>query len=64
MAKVCDTCAPEAILVRAGGRLSDLLGAPIEYRGDLLHRRGLVASNGLLHDEVVQKLAPLFSHLA
>jgi 3'(2'), 5'-bisphosphate nucleotidase len=62
--KAWDTCAPEAILVRAGGRLTDLLGAPIAYEGDLLHRRGLVASNGHLHDEVVQKLAPLFSHLA
>jgi 3'(2'), 5'-bisphosphate nucleotidase len=62
--KAWDTCAPEAILVRAGGRLSDLLGASIAYEGELLHRRGLVASNGHLHDEVVQKLAPLFSHLA
>jgi 3'(2'), 5'-bisphosphate nucleotidase len=62
--KAWDTCAPEAILVRAGGRLTDLLGGPIEYRGDLAHHRGLVASNGRVHDEVVQKLAPLFAHLA
>ena len=62
--KAWDTCAPEAILARAGGRLTDLLGAPIEYRGELAHRRGLVASNGRIHDEVVQKLAPLFAHLA
>jgi 3'(2'), 5'-bisphosphate nucleotidase len=62
--KAWDTCAPEAILTRAGGRLTDLLGAPIEYHGDLAHRRGLVASNGRVHDEVVQRLAPLFSHLA
>jgi 3'(2'),5'-bisphosphate nucleotidase len=62
--KAWDTCAPEAILARAGGRLTDLLGGPIEYRGDLRHLRGLVASNGHVHDEVVGKLAPLFSHLA
>jgi 3'(2'), 5'-bisphosphate nucleotidase len=62
--KAWDTCAPEAILARAGGRLSDLFGTPIDYRGDLAHRRGLVASNGRVHDEVVGKLAPLFSHLA
>ena len=61
--KAWDTCAPEAILARAGGRLSDLLGAPIAYSGDLAHRRGLVASNGTIHDEVVQRLAPLFPHL-
>jgi 3'(2'), 5'-bisphosphate nucleotidase len=62
--KAWDTCAPEAILARAGGRLTDLRGAAIEYAGDLVHRRGLVASNGRVHDEVVQKLAPLFPHLA
>lgn len=62
--KAWDTCAPEAILVPAGGRLSDLFGAPIDYTKELAHRRGLVASNGHVHDAVVQKLAPLFSHLA
>jgi 3'(2'), 5'-bisphosphate nucleotidase len=62
--KAWDTCAPEAILVRAGGQITDLLGAPIAYSGDLHQRRGLLASNGRIHDEVVQKLAPLFAHLA
>jgi 3'(2'), 5'-bisphosphate nucleotidase len=59
--KAWDTCAPEAILVRAGGRLSDLYGAGIDYRGDLAHRRGLVASNGLVHAEVLARLQPLFA---
>jgi 3'(2'), 5'-bisphosphate nucleotidase len=62
--KAWDTCAPEAILVRAGGRLSDLFGAPIDYTKELAHRRGLVASNGRIHDEVVAKLTPLFGDLA
>lgn len=62
--KAWDTCAPEAILVPAGGRLSDLLGNPIDYTRELAHRRGLVASNGRVHDEVIAKLAPLFGHLA
>ena len=62
--KAWDTCAPEAILVQAGGRLSDLFGTPIAYAGELAHRRGLVASNGHVHDEVVAKLGPLFKHLA
>ncbi|HET7506054.1 MAG TPA: 3'(2'),5'-bisphosphate nucleotidase CysQ, partial [Kofleriaceae bacterium] len=48
--KAWDTCAPEAILVPAGGRLSDLLGNPIDYTTELAHRRGLVASNGWVHD--------------
>lgn len=62
--KAWDSCAPEAILTAAGGRLSDLFGAPISYRGELVHRRGLVASNGHVHAEVVAKLAPLFPHLS
>jgi 3'(2'), 5'-bisphosphate nucleotidase len=61
--KAWDTCAPEAILVPAGGRLSDLFGTPIDYT-ELPHHRGLLASNGAVHDEVVAKLTPLFAHLA
>lgn len=60
--KAWDTCAPEAILVPAGGRLSDLFGTEIDYN-ELAHPRGLLASNGHVHDEVVGKLTPLFSHL-
>ena len=62
--KAWDTCAPEAILTGAGGRLSDLFGGAIRYQDELAHRRGLVASNGVLHAEVVAKLAPLFPQLA
>lgn len=62
--KAWDTCAPEAILVPAGGRLSDLFGNPLDYSRELAHRRGLVASNGKVHDEVIGKLAPLFAHLS
>jgi 3'(2'), 5'-bisphosphate nucleotidase len=61
--KAWDTCAPEAILHSAGGRLSDLFGVPIPY--DVLpQRRGLVASNGKIHDEVVGRLGPLFQHMS
>jgi 3'(2'), 5'-bisphosphate nucleotidase len=58
--KVWDTCAPEAILEGAGGKLTDLFGAPIDYL-ELRQRRGLVASNGHVHAEVVGKLGPLFA---
>ena len=57
--KAWDTCAPEAILVGAGGRLSDLSGALVDYRV-VAPQRGLIASNGRIHREVVAKLAPLF----
>jgi 3'(2'), 5'-bisphosphate nucleotidase len=62
--KAWDTCAPEVILVQAGGRLSDLFGTPIDYTRELAHRRGLIASNSLVHDAVVAKLGPLFPNLA
>lgn len=54
-AKRWDTCAPEAILKAAGGRFTDLRGAPLVYAGpDLVVRGGIVASNGRLHDAAVE----------
>jgi 3'(2'), 5'-bisphosphate nucleotidase len=56
-----DTCAPEALLTHAGGRLTDLSGRPLRYDAlELKNLDGLLASNGLVHDEVVAKIAPLF----
>jgi 3'(2'), 5'-bisphosphate nucleotidase len=53
-AKRWDTCAPEAVLVAAGGRFTDLAGEPIDYAcADLAVRRGIVASNGALHEAVL-----------
>jgi len=58
--KVWDTCGPEAVLVAAGGRLSDIDGSPLLYTTtDLRNRRGIVASNGPLHDFVITTIAPL-----
>jgi len=58
--KIWDTCGPEAILVGAGGRLTDVDGAPLVYdRPELYNRRGIVASNGPLHDFVITTVAPL-----
>ena len=61
--KAWDTAGPQAILAAAGGRLTDLDGKLLDYRGELAHRRGLVASNGHVHAEVIAKLAPLFRKL-
>lgn len=49
--KEWDTCAPMLILTEAGGVMTDLDGAPLHFnRPDVYHHRGLVASNGLVHD--------------
>jgi 3'(2'), 5'-bisphosphate nucleotidase len=56
-----DVCGPEAILVEAGGRLSDMTGALIDYRSqEIANRRGIVASNGLVHERVIERLRELF----
>jgi 3'(2'), 5'-bisphosphate nucleotidase len=58
--KQWDTCAPEAVLTEAGGRMTDLWGGPLHYNSpDVLNRNGLVASNGAAHDAVIERLRPL-----
>jgi 3'(2'), 5'-bisphosphate nucleotidase len=57
-AKLWDTCAPEAVLSAAGGRLTDLRGSPIDYASaDLVLRNGIVATNGALHEAVLSAVA-------
>jgi 3'(2'), 5'-bisphosphate nucleotidase len=57
--KIWDTCGPEAILRAAGGRVTDMDGVPLSYdQPELYNRRGIVASNGLLHDFVIATIAP------
>ena len=58
--KQWDTCAPEAVLTEAGGRMTDVFGGPMLYNTpDVLNRNGLVASNGAAHEEVIARLRPL-----
>jgi 3'(2'), 5'-bisphosphate nucleotidase len=60
--KVWDTCGPEAILVGAGGVMTDMDGRPLAYGDeDLYNRRGIVASNGPLHARVIATLAPVLA---
>lgn len=60
--KQWDTCAPEAILNEAGGRLTDLWGVPYPYNTEDLHNsNGLVATNGAAHATVIAHLAPLLA---
>jgi len=55
-----DACATEALVEAAGGRCTDADGQPIDYRSeDLVNSRGLVATNGHLHDAVLQALATM-----
>lgn len=58
--KQWDTCAPQLILTEAGGRLTDLFGNPLNYNvAEVQNRNGLVASNGVSHNLIIDTLAPL-----
>lgn len=58
--KQWDTCAPEIILIEAGGRLTDLFGQPLRYNGVRIdNRNGIVATNGAAHELVLENLKPL-----
>jgi 3'(2'), 5'-bisphosphate nucleotidase len=55
-----DTLGPQVILEEAGGKLTDARGLPIDYRAEeLANLHGLIASNGVLHEAIVEKIAPL-----
>ena len=58
--KLWDTCAPQVILEEAGGRLTDLFGEEFRYDiEDVQNHGGIVATNGKVHDETIQRLKPL-----
>jgi len=58
--KQWDTCAPQLILTEAGGRLSDLFGEALSYNvREIQNLNGLLASNGVAHEQLVETLAPL-----
>ena len=53
-----DACAVDALVTVAGGCVSDVTGAPIDYRGpSLANERGLVVSNGLMHEAILTRIA-------
>ena len=49
-----DTCGPEAILREAGGRMTDVSNAPLQYdTPEVKNLRGIIGTNGVIHDRVV-----------
>jgi len=58
--KLWDTCAPQAILESAGGKVSDAVGTPLSYTGETLKNgHGLVASNGQIHAAALRAIAKI-----
>jgi 3'(2'), 5'-bisphosphate nucleotidase len=53
-----DICAGHVLVTEAGGRVTDLSGGAIVYQAaDFSQRKGLLATNGLVHDEVLKRLS-------
>ena len=60
ISKEWDICAPHALLIEAGGILTNLCGEPLVYnKPDVAECLGLAASNGQAHAWIVDALAPL-----
>ncbi len=52
-----DTCAPEVVLKEARGAVSDVCGRRLVYnKEEIKLKGGVAASNGLLHDELIEAL--------
>ena len=50
-----DTCAPDAILREAGGRMTDIFNAPFRYNDpEVANLHGVIASSGAIHDRIVE----------
>ena len=58
--KEWDLCAPQALLEAAGGRMTDCWGNPLRYnKRDVRAHNGIIATNGVLHDQVVEVVAAI-----
>jgi fructose-1,6-bisphosphatase/inositol monophosphatase family enzyme len=56
---VWDLCAPSVILEEAGGKITDIYGHPIRYDAALVHKYGVIASNGVVHDQLIERIHAL-----
>lgn len=58
--KQWDTCASYCLVTESGGRMTDMFGGEISYSVSApQHEKGVVISNGLVHDEFINRCDPL-----
>jgi 3'(2'), 5'-bisphosphate nucleotidase len=55
---IWDHAAGAIVIEEAGGRVTDAMGKPLDFMtsAKMIHNRGIVASNGVLHDQVLALL--------
>jgi len=52
--KQWDTCASYCLVTEAGGKMTDMFGNDLEYNTEKLnHENGLLVSNGLIHNQII-----------
>lgn len=57
-----DTCGPTAILHEAGGKVTDIYGAPLDFNtANVRNMNGIVASNGTAHDRILQAISEVLA---
>jgi len=60
--KEWDTAAGYCMIREAGGRMTDIFGKELRYnQQDLVHRKGILVSNGNLHKVLAEKLSAYYS---
>jgi len=58
--KEWDSAASYCIISEAGGRMTDMLGNDITYNNkEVFHQNGILVTNGLIHDKIVQEFKKL-----
>lgn len=57
--KIWDHAAGSLIVEEAGGRVTDMHGQPLDFASDyrLSHNQGVIVSNGVIHEAVLEALA-------
>ncbi len=62
--KQWDTCASYCLVTESGGMMTDMFGGEIAYTADAAsHSKGVVISNGRVHDEFIKKCGPMRDRL-
>ncbi len=58
--KEWDSAASYCIISEAGGKMTDMLGNDITYNNkDVYHKNGILVTNGLIHDKIVEEFKKL-----
>ena len=58
--KEWDTCASYCIVTEAGGKMTDMLGNDLSYNNQTVnHENGILVTNGLVHDRIVEEFKKL-----